>query len=113
MASSIRFFRAPDKNENIEYKTASVKNLENMEFKFYELSRTDIIRKGELGIHIDNASKTICTSAEIEFNNDYVIVIDGREYNIRAIYEELDEDDNNYFRIKPRKRSYLTLVKDR
>lgn len=113
MVSIIRFFRSQDKNENREYKIATIKNLENTEFKFYELSRTDIVRKGELKIHIDNASKTICTSAEIEFNNDYIIVIDGLEYNIKSIYEELDEDDNNFFGIKPRKRSYLTLQRDR
>ena len=113
MGSTIRFFRAKEKNENIEYKIGKIKNLENQEFKFFELPRTDIIRKGELKLHLDNASKVICTSIEnIEFNNDFVIVIDDTAYNIRGIYVELDEDDNNFFGIKCRRRTYLTLIKD-
>ena len=113
MASVIRFFRSQDKNENKEYKIASIKNLDNSEFKYYELSRTDIVRKGELNVHIDNQSKIICTSAEISFNTDYVLKIEDYEYYIRSIYEEIDSDDNNFFGIKPRKRTYLTIIKDR
>lgn len=113
MASAIRFFRSQDKNENKEYKIGKIKNLEFQEFKYFELSRTDILRKGDLKIHIDNQTRTICTSLEIEFNTDYILIIDGYEYHIRAIYEEKDEDDNNFFGIKPRKRTYLTIIKDR
>ena len=113
MASSIRFFRSKDKNENIEYKTASIVNLDYMEFKFFELTRTDINRREELRIHMDTASKVICTSIEdVPFNNDYVIVIDGERYNVSSIYVELDEDTNNFFRIKARKRTFLTLERD-
>ena len=112
MGSTIRFFRAKEKNQNVEYKTGKIKNLENQEFKFFELPRTDIMRKGELKLHVDNASKVICTSAEVEFTNDFVIVIEDTAYNIRGIYVELDEDDNNFFNIKCRKRTYITLIKD-
>lgn len=112
MKSVIRFFRAPDKNENKEYKTATLRDAENTEFKFYELSRTDVMRKGELKIHIDTASKVICTSFEYNFNNDDVIIIDGIDYRIKSIYIEKDEDDNNFFGIKCRQRSYITLGTD-
>lgn len=113
MASSIRFFRSKSTNENVEYKTGTILNLENKEFKFFELTRTDINRKDELRIHIDRASKVICTSIDdVEFTNDYVIKIDGERYNIMSIYIELDEDTNNFFHIKSRQRTYLTLERD-
>lgn len=113
MASMIRFFRSKATNENVEYKTASIVNLENTEFKFFELTRTDINRKEELRIHMDSASKIICTSIEnVEFNNDFIIVIDGERYNVSSIYIELDEDTNNFFGIKARRRTYLTLERD-
>lgn len=113
MPSTIRFFRSKDKNQDVEYKIASIPNLENREFKFFELTRTDINRKEELRIHMDSASKAICTSIEdIEFNNDFIIVINGERYNVKQIYIELDEDTNNYFGIKARKRTYLTLERD-
>lgn len=112
MPSVIRFFRSQDKNENKEYKTAKLRDAENTEFKFFELSRTDIDRKGELRIHIDSASKIICTSAELEFNRDDVIIIDGKNYGVKYIYIEKDEDDNNFFGIKCRQRTYLTLGRD-
>lgn len=64
-------------------------------------------------LHIDNSSKVICTSAEIEFNTEYILIIDDYTWVIRAIYEELDPDDNNFFNIKPRKRTYLTIIRDR
>lgn len=112
MPSVIRFFRASDKNENKEYKTAVIKDLENQEFKYYEISRVDVIKKQELKIHMDNRSKVICTSYDIEFNTDYILLIDGHDYHIRSLYEEIDEDNNNFFGIKPRKRTYLTIVRD-
>lgn len=113
MASAIRFLREKNKNQNIEYKIGKIVNLENKEFKFYELTRTDINRKEELRLHIDMASKVICTSIEnVEFTNDFVIVINGERYNIRSIYIELDDDANNFFGITPRKRTYLTLERD-
>lgn len=113
MASMIRFFRSKSTNENVEYKIGKIVNLENREFKYFELLRTDILRNGELKLHIDASSKVICTSIEdVEFNNDTVLILDGYRYNIRSIYEELDEDTNNFFGIKARKRTYLTLIKD-
>lgn len=113
MASMIRFFRNKTTNENVEYKIGKIINLENKEFKFFELTRTDIVRHDELRIHIDSASKVICTSIEdVEFNNDFVITIDGERYNVKSIYIELDEDTNNFFNIKARKRTYLTLERD-
>ena len=112
MASTIRFFRSEKNNDKVEYKTAKIKNLQYQEFKFYELSREDINRKGELKLHADNLTKTICTSFEAEFTNDFVIVIGDSEYHIRSIYVEIDPDDNNYFNIKPRRRTYLTIIRD-
>jgi len=112
MKSVIRFFRSQDRNENKEYKTAELRDAENTEFKFYELARTDIVRKGELKLHIDSASKVICTSDNIQFNNDDFIFIDGVRYGIKYIYIEKDEDDNNFFGITCRQRTYLTLGKD-
>ena len=115
MASSIRFFRNKDKNENIEYKNATAysESVDHVEFKFFELTRTDINRKEEIKLHMDSASKVICTSNEsIEFNNDFIIYIDGERYHVSSIYIELDEDTNNFFHIKARKRTYLTLERD-
>ena len=113
MASMIRFFRSKDKNENIEYKIGKIVNLEYKEFKYFELLRTDILRNNELKLHIDASSKVICTSIDdVEFTNDTVLIIDDYRYNIRSIYEELDEDTNNFFGIKSRKRTYLTIIKD-
>lgn len=113
MASTIRFFRSKATNENVEYKIGKIVNLEYKEFKYFELLRTDILRNNELKLHIDASSKVICTSIEnVEFTNDFVLIIDGYRYNIRSIYEELDEDTNNFFGITARKRIYLTIVKD-
>lgn len=113
MASTIRFFRSKDKNQNLEYKIGNILNLENKEFKFFELTRTDINRKEELRLHMDNASKVICTSIDnVEFNTDFIIVINGERYNVRQIYIELDEDTNNFFGIKSRQRTYLNLERD-
>ena len=50
----------------------------------------------------------------MEFNTEYIIILDDSySYVIRSIYEEIDEDNNNFFNIKPRKRTYLTLIRDR
>ena len=99
-------------NQNIKH--GKIKNLDFQEFKYYELSRTDIATNGNLTLHIDNSSKTICTSTDMEFNTEYIIILDDSyQYVIRTIYEELDPDDNNFFNIKPRKRTYLTLIRDR
>lgn len=114
MASIIRFFRENQKNTQKEYKTAILRDSENTEFKYYELSRTDIMRHDDLRVHIDSASKIICTSNEfLTFTNDSAIIINGILYYIRNIYEEKDDDDNNYFGIPSRKRVYLTLITDR
>lgn len=111
--SVVRYFNNPADNEKKEYKIGKIRDLENQEFKFYELSRTDIMKNGNLQINIDVASKTICTSVNIDFTTEYMIEIDGDMYNIRSIYVENLNDDNNFFRIHPKKRTYLILIQDR
>lgn len=112
--SIIRRFRKPENNENIEYKTGKIRDLEYREFKYYEVNRSDNSVKGELSLNIDNKVKTICTSDDyIEWNTQYLVILDdGYLYVIRTFYDELDPDDNNFFNIKARKRTYLTLVRD-
>ena len=113
MAGVVRFFRDPKNNKEIEYKTGKIKILQYQEFKYYEILNTDVAAHG-LNLFIDNQSKTIVTSYELEFNTSYIIILaDGYEYVITAIHEEVDPDDNNFFNIKPRKRTYLTIIRDR
>lgn len=113
MAGVVRFFRDPKNNDQLEYKIGKIRDLNYQEFKYYELSRTDVAKNGNLTLNIDNSSKTICTSVDIEFNTEYILIIDSHPWVIRTIYEELDPDDNNFFNITPRKRTYLTIIRDR
>lgn len=102
-----------DKTKQKQYKIGYIRDANHTPFKYNKLNRTDIRKMSDFGVNIDEESFIIFTTSPYEFNTDTTIEINKIYYNIRAIYYEDDEFENNMFNQTLNPKRYLNLIVDR